>query len=82
MEKEINLTANEADALLDILDQIVVSLDQIGSRQASGEDPERKWIQEYFTTGVATRRLAGGAWHRSRSLLPDAHRGRTRKEVG
>jgi hypothetical protein len=35
-----------------------VSLDQIGSRQAAGEDPEREWIQQYFTTGGATRRLA------------------------
>ena len=58
MEKEINLTADEADALLDILDEIVVSLDQIGSRQASGEDPQGKWIREYFTTGGATPRLA------------------------
>ena len=58
MEKDIKLASNEADALLDILEEIVVSLDQIGSRQASGEDPERKWLQEYFTTGGATRRLA------------------------
>lgn len=58
VEKEIKLTSSDADALLDILEEIVVSLDQIGSRQASGEDPERKWIQEYFTTGGATRRLA------------------------
>ncbi|GAA3571320.1 hypothetical protein GCM10022197_29760 [Microlunatus spumicola] len=57
-KKDIRLTADEADALLDILDQVVVSLDQIGSRQASGEDPRREWLQEYFTTGGATRRLA------------------------
>ena len=54
----MKLTSDEADALLDILEEIVVSLDQIGSRQASGEDPEQKWIQEYFTIGGATLRLA------------------------
>lgn len=67
MEKDIKLTSNEADALLDILEEVVVSLDQIGSRQASGEDPERKWHQEYFTTGGATRRLA-----RARGIVLEA----------
>jgi hypothetical protein len=58
VEKEMKLRSKEADALLDILEEIVVSLDQIGSRQAAGEDAERKRLQEYFTTGGATRRLA------------------------
>jgi hypothetical protein len=69
MEEDIKLTTTEADALLDILEEVVVSLDQIGSRQASGEDPERRWHQEYFTTGGAARRLA-----RARGLLLEAFR--------
>lgn len=58
MEHDIKLTAEEADELLDILDDVVVSLDRIGSREASGEDPEHNYIHEYFSTGGATRRLA------------------------
>ena len=67
MEKDIKFASSEADALLDVLDEIVVSLDQIGSSQASGEDPERKWLQEYFTAGGATRRLA-----RARGIVLEA----------
>lgn len=57
-DREITLTADEADQLLVILNDVVVSLDRMGSRRASGEDPEHIWIHEYFTSGGATRRLA------------------------
>ena len=67
MDNEIRLTAEEADELMDILDDIVVSLDRIGSREASGEDPEHNWIHGYFSTGGATRRLS-----RARFLLSAA----------
>lgn len=69
MENEIRLTADEADALLEILNDVVVSLDRIGSREASGEDPEHKWIHEYFSADGATPRLS-----RARRIVSDAFR--------
>ncbi|SDU81195.1 ADP-ribosylglycohydrolase [Microlunatus sagamiharensis] len=57
-DREITLTANEADQLLVILDDVVGSLDRIGSREAAGEDPGHEWVHEYFSTGGATRRLS------------------------
>jgi hypothetical protein len=57
MENEIGLTAAKAEELLEILTDVVVSFDRIGSREASGEDPEHTWIHEYCSTGGATRRL-------------------------
>ena len=57
-DREITLTADEADQLMVILDDVVSSLDRIGSREASGEDPEHAWVHEYFTTAGATVRLA------------------------
>ena len=56
--RELTLTADEADELLVILNDLVVTLDKIGSREASGEDPEHTWIHEYFSKGAATIRLS------------------------
>lgn len=58
MDRDVKLSAEEADELFDILEDVVVSLDRIGSREASGEDPEHNWIHEYFSTGGATSRIA------------------------
>ncbi|WP_375431377.1 hypothetical protein [uncultured Friedmanniella sp.] len=58
LDHEIKLTADEADELLEILTDVVVSLDRMGSWEASGEDPGHTWIHEYFSTGGATRRLS------------------------
>jgi hypothetical protein len=69
MKKEITLTADEADALLEILTDVVVSLDRIGSREASGEDPGHNWIHEYFSADGATPRLS-----RARRIVSDAFR--------
>jgi hypothetical protein len=68
-DRDITLRADEADDLLDVLEEVVVSLDRMGSRQASGEDPEHTWTHEYFTTGGATIRLS-----RARGILLKAFR--------
>lgn len=57
-DRDITLRADEADDLLDVLEAVVVALDQMGSRWADGQDPEHRWIYEYFTTGGASVRLA------------------------
>jgi hypothetical protein len=59
MDIEIRLTADEADVLLEILNDVVVSLDRIGSREASGEDPEHNWIHEYFSPVSASNSPSG-----------------------
>lgn len=57
-DRQVTLTADEADQLLVILDDLVVTLDKIGSREADGEDPEHTYVHTYFSTGGATRRLS------------------------
>lgn len=66
-DREVTLTATEADELLVILDDLVVTLDKIGSREADGEDPEHTYVHTYFSTGGATRRLSY-----ARGLLSEA----------
>lgn len=56
--RTVELSEGEAMTVFRVLNEVVVSLDRIGSRQAGGEDPERLYLDGYFSEDGATLRLA------------------------
>jgi len=56
--KTVELSEDEALAVYRILNEVVVSLGRISSREAGGEDPEGRHLSGYFAEDGATLRLA------------------------
>ncbi|WP_197680095.1 hypothetical protein [Microlunatus soli] len=56
--RTVELGESEAITIFRALNEVVVSLDRIGSRQAGGEDPDRLYLDGYFSEDGATLRLA------------------------
>lgn len=56
--RTVELSEGEVVTVFRVLNEVVVSLDRIGSREAGGEDPERSYIDGYFSEDGATLRLA------------------------
>ena len=58
MSREIELSESDALTLYRALNEVCVSLDQIGSRASGGGDSEGKTIYGYFGEDEAFRRLS------------------------
>ncbi len=56
--KAVELSEDEALVVYRVLNEVVVSLDRIGSRGAGGKDPTRQYLSGYFAEDGATLRLA------------------------
>ena len=54
----VELSGDEALAVYRVLNEVVVSLGRISSREAGGEDPEGRYLSGYVTEDGATTRLA------------------------
>jgi len=57
-EKRIELSGAEALAIYKVLEEVCVSLDRIGSREAGGDDPDGRYLAGYFGEDGATLRLS------------------------
>jgi hypothetical protein len=56
--KTVELSEDEALAVYRVLNEVVVSLGRISSRESGGEDPEGRYLSGYFSEDGATLRLA------------------------
>jgi hypothetical protein len=63
----VELSEDEALTIFRVLNEVVVSLDRIASREAGGEDPEGRYLSGYFEEDGATLRLA-----KARAVINDA----------